>query len=1030
MFNNDMDSLETDLKQKDKGDDIIQSKRPIRLIILIVVSVLIIATVITLLVGHFKYNWFTKEEQQTYDIDANISRDVYQTNYFTQTKTINTRVKFTEGAPEYTEQEINTNFMVMLTDRKKLGSSDFLNTATLVILEANATFEEETRRVTSFNIFDGSTIQEFKSNPNGTKYPMSIFSFYENGTLADILLPNDIDNYNAHLIVDLIEDVIPKLSRNKTEDAINGLKVESKQKGKKLTLFENQSPKEIKSFKGSKFTKLVEREIEEGKLTSAKTYSALLLQNNEGKGNIKNEFGFKDFQYDSNSEIKLTGIKEEKKNAELLKDLAKYYTFIKSKELLEKKKQTKEYVINEWEVDAKDSQIRNLDDETSTELLVKEFEVLGVNITIKLKVGLDNGKAHCQLIIESDLGALSIGPEGVSGELSKKFEIDQTIFSFDFPPFPAIGIDLKVSASVDFHLKACTDCEHYVEVGLKGDLNAAVELRAGWEKIGSAVAGVEGTICSAELTGYLGRNYTLGGTGSFTGGSVTVYVKVNVVSFNVLDKSWEVWAGWTYTFNGEYNIKLQLSREVYQTNYFTETKTINTRVGFIKGSPQYFEQEINTNFLVMQTDRKELGNNDFLNTATLVILEANAILGNETRNVTSFNIFDESTIEEFKSNPNGTKYPMSIFSFYENGTLADILLPNDIDDYNAHLIVDLIEDVIPKISRNDTEDAINGLKVESKKEGNKILFIENQSPKEIKELKGSKFTKLVQREIEEGKLTNAKTYSALLLTNNKDEDESIDELGLKDFQYDSNSEIKLTGIKEEKKNAELLKDLAKYYTFIKSKELLEKKKQTKEYVKDSQIRNLDDEQSDSIIIKQFKIIGGLTLAIKIKMGLENGQGYCIIIIESNLGSYSFGPKENLIDQKVFDFDKTIFHFSIPGLPLIGLDLRAKGGMAFTLSTLNHGDHCVEATLKGNLDAVVAITAGYDSVASVSAGVQGNICSAELTGYLNSNYALGGTGTFSGGALSVFVEGQMLNYEIFHYDKSFWDGWQTTFNKEY
>ena len=58
----------------------------------------------------------------------------------------------------------------------------------------------------------------------------------------------------------------------------------------------------------------------------------------------------------------------------------------------------------------------------------------------------------------------------------------------------------------------------------------------------------------------------------------------------------------------------------------------------------------------MQTDRKELRNNDFLNNATLVILEANATIRNETRNITSFNIFDESIIEEFKSSPNGTKY--------------------------------------------------------------------------------------------------------------------------------------------------------------------------------------------------------------------------------------------------------------------------------------------------------------------------------------------------------------------------------------
>ena len=230
----DMDLIAKDIK-KDKED--VQSKRPIRLIILMVVSILIIATVITLLVGHFKYNWFkkiTKEAEQAHDIALKLSRNVYQANYFTETKTINTRVGFTEGSPQYTEQEINTNFLIMQTERKELGNNDFLNTATLVILEANATIRNQTRKVTSFNIFNESTIEELKSNPNGAKYPMSLFSFYENGTLADILLPNDIDNYNANLIIELIEDVIPKLSRNKTEDANNGIKFESKPNGKSL----------------------------------------------------------------------------------------------------------------------------------------------------------------------------------------------------------------------------------------------------------------------------------------------------------------------------------------------------------------------------------------------------------------------------------------------------------------------------------------------------------------------------------------------------------------------------------------------------------------------------------------------------------------------------------------------------------------------------------------------------------------------------------------------------------------------------
>ena len=41
----------------------------------------------------------------------------------------------------------------------------------------------------------------------------------------------------------------------------------------------------------------------------------------------------------------------------------------------------------------------------------------------------------------------------------------------------------------------------------------------------------------------------------------------------------------------------------------------------------------------MQTDRKKLRNNDFLNTVILVILDAKATFGDEARDITSFNIY-------------------------------------------------------------------------------------------------------------------------------------------------------------------------------------------------------------------------------------------------------------------------------------------------------------------------------------------------------------------------------------------------------
>ena len=103
--------------------------------------------------------------------------------------------------------------MVMIT-----GKEGFLNTAVLVILDTKVKYEREFKNVNTFDIFDEEKIKEVMANPDGSKYPLAVFSFYENGTIADIKLPNNMDEYYANTINELIENVIPKLSRNRTED--------------------------------------------------------------------------------------------------------------------------------------------------------------------------------------------------------------------------------------------------------------------------------------------------------------------------------------------------------------------------------------------------------------------------------------------------------------------------------------------------------------------------------------------------------------------------------------------------------------------------------------------------------------------------------------------------------------------------------------------------------------------------------------------------------------------------------------------
>ena len=201
----------------------------------ILASTLIVATITTLLVGHFKYDWFKSDE---YKIDAHINRSIFQANYFSEKKTY-------------------------LTDKK--GD---LNTATLVLLGATVSVDNEIHELPHLNMFDEEQIKALESNPDGAKYPMAVFKFTDDGEIKEINLPNNMDDYNAETIVGLINKVTPKLSRSKKEDMSNGLEITTKKVNNKRIIVQTEAPKEIKDFRGSRYTKVLKTEIENDEVTS------------------------------------------------------------------------------------------------------------------------------------------------------------------------------------------------------------------------------------------------------------------------------------------------------------------------------------------------------------------------------------------------------------------------------------------------------------------------------------------------------------------------------------------------------------------------------------------------------------------------------------------------------------------------------------------------------------------------------------------------------------------------------------------
>ena len=534
-------------------NEVIQPKntKKIKIAIALVASLTIIASAI-LLVGYFKFNWFKSE---IYNIDAKLSRNAYQANYFSETKTINTRIGFTSGITQDNEQKIYTNFMVMQKDRKELKNNDFLNTATLVILDTKLENKNELKEINSFNIYNEENIKEFESNPDGAKYPMAVFSFYENGTIADILLPNNMDNYNAQTIIELIESAVPKLTRNRTEDISNGLEINTLKRNKKIVFVESISPREIPDFKGSRFVKSIEREIDNEQLTKIKTQANLELKTELEEN--ENSFGLKDFKYETKSEIVSTGLKEEKGTAELINKFIEHYTLIKSQDLLEYlAKNKKDQIIGRYEITEEqlksDNNLRNLisfdNFNGDATILVTTFNVLNCDIKIQIRYGAKNGEAFGEIIFTANQGKVSFGSNGITASTTiKTWKGEVPVFTFDFPPMPIIGLSLIAGGSVKIQGSISSEKEQ-LELSITGSLYAKVEIKAGWDKVASVAAGAKGTIISSSIKGAINLSGDLSTSGSLSAGDITIYVNGKTLGLEVFSYEWKVFDGWSKKF--------------------------------------------------------------------------------------------------------------------------------------------------------------------------------------------------------------------------------------------------------------------------------------------------------------------------------------------------------------------------------------------------------------------------------------------------------------------------------------------------
>ena len=550
-----------------------KNSKKIKYFIAIIASTLILAATVILLVGHFKFNWFKSDN---YKLDVNISRKIYQANYFSEKKTANTRITLTDDKIEERTYEVNSNFVVYISDKEKVENG-YLNTASLIILDSIISSNEVKKDLAHFNIFDENVIKEFEKNPDGSKYPIAIFKFYEDGTIKDIKLPNNMDEYNANTIINLIELVIPKISRNRKDDMSNGLEIDVKKDQKKTIIVkswvssllkqlihQNLQPKIIiptsnmgltvissnvrpniygtKAYPG----KICRTTIEDGQIKNIETTSSLYLKSDPKKDEIN--FGPKDFSFDTKSEIISNEIKyEQKDSVELVQKLSKKYKLINYEELFESFKVQQEEEKEEEEV----KPTRNLGFQVSASKTfnLASFNFLGQTISVKYEVKMTTSSVSNKIIVSSGLGSFSFGNGGVSGSVSNSKTYSVTIFKFVFPNFPAVSVGCVAKGTISWGIGVESgsgkSTKYYAQ--LSGKLTLGAEIKAGWDAIASLSAGAEGTVVDASGKVIISNGSVAKGSGFSIGfGGLSAYIRGCLFTAKIDIATVTIFSGWRY----------------------------------------------------------------------------------------------------------------------------------------------------------------------------------------------------------------------------------------------------------------------------------------------------------------------------------------------------------------------------------------------------------------------------------------------------------------------------------------------------
>ena len=530
---------------------------------LIVFLSLAIITTVVLLVAHYKYGLFEKEIYQV----ADIKRDLYIEEYYTETKTIKSKLSYSSGELDERVQTIEKQFVVTVTDKEELPDNVILNTATLIVLKSNIELEGKQAPLNSFNISDKKVVEEFEKNPNGEKYPVAIFRFYENGTIKEINLPKEMDKENAESIIDLIDNIMPKLIRNRTEDKEKGIEINTRSDRKKKTFSvsgKGQRKNTIISDLGglakpSKSSYSVERDIENEKITEIRAKNNLYFETiKEEKDYI--DFGIKDFYFDTSSVINSTeNIKKNVEDINFIKKLLSKLDFVEGgkllKSILEKEKEelnknVKETEGEETETPISEHRLRNLawDGDFGFDWALASTNILGQKMQVIYSINLGKGKVDNSLTLDINGNSIPLGNTAGTSSNTKDKKAKTNEKQIGKIPLASVAVTLsvRIGCELDYSVSLVGTV---FSIKLEGSVYATAGVVFGWDNIASIEVGVKGTVINVNFSTDIQRSprgvYSKKSVSLIaTFGIVHVYATGKLLTLTLFDEQYKIFGGW------------------------------------------------------------------------------------------------------------------------------------------------------------------------------------------------------------------------------------------------------------------------------------------------------------------------------------------------------------------------------------------------------------------------------------------------------------------------------------------------------